>query len=203
MNKDVSELKVMINQQQEQVIEGTIEELDKWWKEATGSIYQTQQLIHCVEIDGKTFYAGYEQYLFLNVDQIQCVNINTLSRLESIVSTEQELDQYLSRFIPAAKSIVNQLYGGLNQENAGLLSQLVQGLEWISSAVALNAKLYTEEADNLPEYLAEVASVNQYINVLHNNIQSDDFVGVSDILEYEIIPALENYHSQYKEKVSA
>ncbi|KFN07838.1 Uncharacterised protein [Paenibacillus macerans] len=203
MNKDVSELKVMINQQQEQVIDGSIEQLDKWWKEATGSIFQTGQLIHCVDIDGKTFYTGYEQYLFLNVDQIQCVNINSLSRLESIVSTEQELDQYLSRFIPAAKSVVNQLYGGLNQENAGLLSQLVQGLEWISSAIALNVKLYMEETENLPEYLAEITSVNQYISVMHTNIQQDDFVGVSDVLEYEIIPALENYHSQYKEKVSA
>ncbi|MCM3701043.1 hypothetical protein [Paenibacillus macerans] len=196
-------MKVMINQQQEQVIEGTIEELDKWWKEATGAIFQTGQLIHCVDIDGETFYAGYEQYLFLNVDQIQYVNINSLSRMEGIVSTEQELDQYLSRFIPAAKSVANQLYGGLNQENAGLLSQLVQGLEWISSAIALNVKLYMEETETLPEYLAEIASVNQHISVMHTNIQQDDFVGASDVLEYEIIPALENYHLQYKEKVSA
>ncbi|GIO86577.1 hypothetical protein J25TS5_35090 [Paenibacillus faecis] len=196
-------MKVMINQQQEQVIEGTIEELDKWWKEATGSIFQTGQLIHCVEIDGKALYDGYEQYLFLNVDQIQCININCLSRLESIVFTEQELDQYLSRFIPAAKSVANQLYSGLNEENVNLLSQVVQGLDWISSAFSLNYKLYTEEAMSLPKYLTPVASISQYISTLHDNIQNDDFVGVSDVLEYEIIPALENYLSQYKEKVSA
>ncbi|MGZ7445973.1 hypothetical protein [Paenibacillus sp. TH7-28] len=196
-------MKVMINQQQEQVIGGSIEQLDKWWKEATGSIFQTGQLIHCVEIDGKIFYDGYEQYLFHNVERIQCVNINSLSRLESIVSTEQELDQYLCRFIPAAKGVANRLYGGLNEENVGLLSQVVQGLGWISSALDLNVKLYSEEAGNLPEYLTTVASISQFIGTLHDNIQNDDFVGVSDVLEYEIIPALENYHSLYKEKVSA
>lgn len=203
MNKDVSELKVMINQQQEQVIDGSIEQLDKWWKEATGSIFQTGQLIHFVEIDGKVFYDGYEQYLFLNVEQIQCVNINSLSRLESIVSTEQELDQYLCRFIPAAKGVANRLYGGLNEENVSLLSQVVQGLGWISSALDLSVKLYSEEAGNLPEYLTTVAPISQFIGTLHDNIQNDDFVGVSDVLEYEIIPALENYLSLYKEKVSA
>lgn len=196
-------MKVMINQQKEQIIESTIEQLEKWWKEATGLLFQNGQLIHCVEIDGQTLYTGYEYYLSLHVKEIQCVNIISLSRMESIVSTEQELEQYLSRFIPAAKSVVSQLYGGLNQENVGLLSQLVQGLGWIETAFSLNVKLYSEEAERLPEYLAQITSIEQHTSALHTCIQQDDFVGVSDVLEYEIIPALEDSLALYKEMVSA
>ena len=77
-------MKVSIDQQQEQIIDASIEKLDDWWKQATGYIFDQKRLIHCVDIDGSTHYDNYEQYIILNASQIQVINIRTLSRMESI-----------------------------------------------------------------------------------------------------------------------
>ncbi|GJM70141.1 hypothetical protein HMSSN036_23570 [Paenibacillus macerans] len=186
----------MINQQQEQVIEGTIEELDKWWKEATSSIFQTGQFIHCVEIDGKSFYNGYEQYLLLNVNQIKGINIQTLSKTESILSTEQSLDEYLDRFIPGALGLADQLFGNLSAEQQQLLAQLVEGLDWIGKALQFAGTLYADSGSSLPEYADLLEPFYAFVNELFEAINQDDYVGVADLLQYEIVPLLERFRNR-------
>lgn len=186
-------MKVTIDQQQEQIINANIEELDHWWKQATSDIYGQQKLIHYVEIDGNVLYDNYEQYLLINVNQIQKVNIQTLSRLESIQDTEQSIDEYLERFIPATQKVADQLYGEMTQEQQSLFAQFIEGLGWIVKAFEFNQTLFNKDG-TAPSYLSQVMEpLEAIITQIYDNVQQEDFVSVGDLIQYELIPVLQKF----------
>ncbi|GAA0377897.1 hypothetical protein [Paenibacillus motobuensis] len=189
-------MKVKVDQQQEQIIIATIEELDRWWKQATSDIFNQQRLIHFVEIDGNILYDNYEQYLLLNVSQIQEVNIQTLSRLESIQDTEQSIDDYLERFIPAAQDVTDQLYGEMMQQQQNLFAQFIEGLGWIVKAFEFNQTLFNEDGI-APPYLSQVMEpLEAIITQIYDNVQQEDFVSVGDLIQYELIPLLQKFQNR-------
>lgn len=187
-------MKVTIDHQQEQILDASIESLDRWWKQATGYIFGQQKLIYCVEIDGSTLFDNYEQYLILNVNKIREVNIKTLSRMESIQDTEQSIDEYLDGFIPAAQNVADQLFGEITQEQQGLFAQFIEGLGWIVNALEFNLALYNQDG-TVPSYLTSVMEpLEANINEIYNHVQEEDLVSVGDLIQYELIPLLQNFN---------
>lgn len=183
----------MIDHQQEQFIDASVESLDRWWKQATGYIFGLQRLIHCVDIDGTTLYNNYEQYLILNATKVTEVNIRTLSRIESIQDTEQSIDEYLERFIPAAQNVADQLFGEITQEQQGLFAQFIEGLGWIINALEFNLALFNQD-ETAPSYLTTVMEpLEANIKEIYDHVQQKDFVSVGDLIQYELIPLLQKY----------
>ncbi|WP_055106051.1 hypothetical protein [Paenibacillus ihumii] len=190
-------MKVSINQQQLQEINSSIEELDQWWKQTTSEIYQNQRFIHSVEIDGKVYYDGYELYLFQNVNRIKELDIRTISSIESIKENEQSLDEYLNRFIPEALNLANQLFGNLTSEQYSLLVQLIEGLDWILKALQFNRLLFGN-VTNLPQYLAIVEPLELFVKEIFEKVNQEDYVGVGDLVQYEIVPLLHQFQNRNK-----
>lgn len=194
-------MRVTIDQQQEQIIDATFEQVDYWWKQATSSIFQQEKLIQYVTIDGRVMYDGYEQYLVQNLVQIKEVDISTLSRMESIQETEKSISEYLERFIPAAQNITDQLFGVIGMEQQNLFARFVEGLGWIVNALEFNKTLYNQIADYEPEYLKILERLELVINEMCDNVERKDYVAVGDLIQYEIIPLMRD--SQNKMEMSA
>ncbi|EBK2060060.1 hypothetical protein AAL85_25055, partial [Salmonella enterica subsp. enterica serovar Typhi] len=89
----------------EKIVEPNLDSLQNWWQFMINQIYAQDRLIRAVQVDGKLLYDGYEQYIRNNIDRIEEIKIQTLTRSESLFETKQTLDEYLERFIPISSEL--------------------------------------------------------------------------------------------------
>lgn len=193
-------MKVAVDGQQVEWIEDTLEGIEQWWKGSTSQIYQDRRLIHFVEVNGKAIYEAYELYIVQNIQEVREVNIRTLSALESIQNTEQALDEYLERFIPGASDVADQLYGGLTLENQPLFAQLLEGFHWIVKSMQFDRELYAMADHHVsPNFLTStLSSLEKLLQEIIQAVENNDFTGVSDLLQYEVVPALQQFQNRNK-----
>ncbi|MNN13048.1 hypothetical protein D3C81_1260650 [compost metagenome] len=188
---------VTIDQQGEQYIESTYQSLSDWWNMATVSINQQQRLIYWVKIDDAILYDGYEQYMVNQYNSISTIDVKTFSRLESIQQTANELDLYLDRFIPSSLKISQYFFGDLTEVEWSQFADFIQGLHWITQALEFQMELFNQENMVKPEYLSITDKLKLILPEMENGLQIQDYVVVGDIIQYEIIPALQSFRLRY------
>ncbi|WP_374717699.1 hypothetical protein [Neobacillus sp.] len=193
-------MKVAIDDQQVEWIDDTLEGIEYWWKCSTSRIYQDRRFIHFVEVNGKAVYEAYELYIVQNLQEVREINIHTLSVIESIQETEKALDEYLERFLPGALDVADQLYGGLSSESQPLFRQLLEGLNWIVMSMQFERELYAMvEYHANPEFLISALSALENLHQeIMKAVENNDFTGVSDLLQYEVVPVLQQFQNRKK-----
>lgn len=193
-------MRLMIDDQQGQVIDATLDSLNTSWKTAVESISKQVRFIHYVQIDGQDLYDGYEQYLINNFEQVQSVNIKTLSVLESINDTEESLDEYLDRFIDISLDLAMHFFGDLTEEDWRTFSSFITGLNWIVNALEFDKVLFQNQGTVIPTYLDVINELGLFINQMEQSLLEQDYVSVGDLIKYEIIPALQVFRSRHSSK---
>jgi len=118
--------------------------------------------------------------------------------------------QYLDRVEAATPSLITSFQMNSGPESFEGLKQLYQGLYWLT---VLLAKLKTKFQMNLDEVYIQGAQVSEhqqkFISVLKTLIEAHekkDFVLISDLLEYEILPMVAVWREMFgivSEKVNA
>jgi len=187
---------ISIDNENEQFIEPNLDVLNLWWQKSTGEIYSKDRLIYCVEIDGDIFYRDYESFIVNNREGIKRVNIKTLTRMESLIDTESALKDYLNRFIPSALNVSDTFYGEISEECWSLFSQFIEGLNWILKSMDFARLLHQENTINLPPYSTALQKLEKVVGELDQSLNQRDYVMVGDLIQYEIIPILEQFQGR-------
>lgn len=191
-------MKIKIDQSEKISVVDLKEELERVWADCLNSIYDEDRLIHHVNIDGQIFYSDYENYINNNLDLIKEVHINTFSRLESITETETTLSEYLVKYIPGMEEITNKLYGDVSPETWEEFATGLKGLQWIVSSLEFLRLLYapgSEKSTHIQDYCSQLS---QIVKELDKEMQSNNLVGVADLLQYELSPCLIGFLSEEK-----
>lgn len=179
-------MRVKIDNEEEQNIAGTLESINDWWVQATSHVYKSKRLIYFVEIDGHSYYDGYELFIVKNFHIINQLRIVTKSHQESIDETVGLLKQYLAEFIPTAESTADFLYGDISSNQWSVFSQFLEGLNWIVSSLEFLKSL----SSNNYSYKPLLDSLGEIIIDLDKYLQGQDYVEVGDLICYELIPVL-------------
>lgn len=193
-------MKVMIDDKQVQNIEPIFKEVNRWWTASIEEIFRQQRLVYCVHIDGNMMYHDYEQYIVNHMDSINEINIQTLSRMESIQETEKSLVEYIERFIPASLEMANHFFGVLSEEHWGQFSDFIQGLNWIIQAIEFEIQLFKQDGISVPDYLFIIDKLNPYLLEMEGNLERQEYSTVGDLIQYEIVPVLQEFLSRQKEQ---
>ncbi|WP_340005379.1 hypothetical protein MHH52_26785 [Paenibacillus sp. FSL K6-0276] len=189
-------MKITIDEQQEIISSPLQEEFNKIWLECTTEIYQAERLIYYVDIDGQVLYNQYEQFIQDHLQIIENIKIHTMSRFDSINETEEQLVQYLNKFIPGMTAIVDQMYGDMSNELWGELATGLEGLQWIASSFEFLKILYSSDILNniiIGNYCSDLESI---VKDLDTNLTEDDLVAVADLFKYELLPLLDKYNAE-------
>lgn len=189
-------MKVMLDQQQEMNIDATVQALNNWWKQITAEIFEQQRFIYSVHVDDQQLFHGYEQYMIDHIDSIDCINVQTMSRIESIYETEQSLNEYLERFVKASVEISEYFYGDLKEEHWVKFSEFIRGLDWIVKAIEFEIELYKQESLTIPEYLSVFNEIRKYVSELEKSMEQQDYVAVGDLIQYEMVPVLQKFQTR-------
>lgn len=106
-----------------------------------------------------------------------------------ILETVSTLKEYLPRLIAASKKLPESLQSGNQLKAINELPEYFEGLQWVLSALVGLQK---------NGYFIEVSSsdLNSYLLEVEESIKSQDYVLMADLLEYEILPKLEEWYAQ-------
>ncbi|WP_334076792.1 hypothetical protein [Paenibacillus sanfengchensis] len=174
------------------------EEFEKSWMSCLTDIYHEDRLIHHVDIDGQIYYSDYENHIKSNVDLIKEIHIITFSRLESIAETETALSEYLVKYVPGMEEITNKLYGDVSPETWEEFAAGLKGLQWIVSSLEFLRFLYTPGSEKSAHIQDYCSRLSQIVKELDKEMQSNNLVGVADLLQYELLPCLNDFLSEEK-----
>jgi len=141
--------------------------------------------------DGIEVYEDHEEYLTVNVDRIE--------KLEVIAKTEKEFlneillsaEEYLKRAKPELASLPDGFYSNPSPEIRSNFSQLIEGLQWLDEMLLVIDKSNERPADwNQCMELSQ--SMKEEIVNLSEAIDNSDNILIADIIQYEFIPIFES-----------
>lgn len=167
-------------------LEQSIEEVNKWWIDATSMIYKENRLIYCVNIDGRQWFSDYEKYIVLNYKSIQEIDIITKNKQESVIETKASIETYLERFIPAANEVADHFYSEMDDSSWSKFSQFVEGLNWLVSSIE-----FVNILEQTARYDHTINQLQRIIQELNDSLENQEFVLTGDLIKYEILPLFE------------
>lgn len=178
--------------------ENGIEKLLKTIEEKT--FYCTDKYFSHLVIDGVEVYDNFDEYLEDNISNIRDVNIAFLTISEYIGEILISTGDYLDRAIPAIEELAKNFYNDVNSEVWQQVDNLLEGIQWLSetfnsidSLPNLTSLLSDYEKWNL--YSLALKELQEVIVNLEEPLKFADYVTVSDIMLYEIKPAMEKLYS--------
>ncbi|MCY9550353.1 hypothetical protein M5W98_01465, partial [Paenibacillus apiarius] len=151
-------------------------------------------LIYYVEIGEERFYNGYESIILENYQNINEIKIVTKTKAECFTLTLEELIAYLPRVVEEIPAIAERLYAEEVDDMRTLITPIIDSLHWIVSALEF-AYAISDGMDNVSrtrdslEHLYK--NLEQFVEKFHEQLSWSNYVGVSDLLQYELVPMLE------------
>ncbi|CAI3628958.1 MULTISPECIES: hypothetical protein [Clostridium] len=105
----------------------------------------------------------------------------------------KSVNDYLYNLKEGIKSVSELIQSGKEYEAVNLIVKVSDGLEWINEALNCT-KDYNLNNLNLNE-------INGFIGEICEALENEDFILVSDLFNYEIIPILEKLHDSIRKCV--
>ena len=103
------------------------------------------------------------------------------------------LDEYLYNLENGIKNVSELIQEGKEQESFNLIGQVADGLQWVDEAINAT-KQYHDNKLSLEE-------INGFLEEISEALENEDYILVSDLFSYEIMPIIENLHSNVKEYI--
>lgn len=100
-----------------------------------------------------------------------------------IQETKQSVYEYNPRLITGIEQVCNFIQTGKETEGLSLLSKVLEGIQWTIQAISGINKI-------TPNCLPNEELIFDHINEMLSGLEMGDYVLVTDLLEYEILPFL-------------
>lgn len=111
--------------------------------------------------------------------------------------TVETANEYIDRLVEGADAISGYIQGGREDKGLMISADLIDGLNWLMDVLNLTRLLQ--------ERCGEVIGTEQcskLFSVLIEAFENRDYVLLSDVLEYELIPALKDWQGRFQEILS-
>jgi hypothetical protein len=168
----------------------TLQSLNETWKEITSECYAGKRFIHYAIIDGQQFYDQYESALLNRYQDIQEVQIETISFSKSYEDSLNEMFQYITRLTRAIDSISSSFYGEPTEREFKYFTDFNEGLGWLYHTSLFIESIAERDESIIPSLqLAKITGIKNTIrgmlNEMERLIENQDFVSIADYLNYE------------------
>lgn len=107
----------------------------------------------------------------------------------------QSVEEYIEKLYNAVNNVVDDFKQDNVQEGYTILAQIIDGLQWCIEAIYLTRDCQDEPID--------LDKVTPLLVELLEGLENNDIVLIRDILEYEIIDILEEWHEKLAKIIEA
>lgn len=112
---------------------------------------------------------------------------------EAQIEVLKTADEYLDKLKSGISKAVNLFENDKQEEGCDYLALISKGIEWIVEVVSLTKESQKEEI--------EIQNINEHLESIVEALENEDYTLVGDLLNYEVLPILENVHEKIKESV--
>ena len=176
--------------------EVSIEQIIKALEEKSSS---AERILSHLVIDEVEVFDDYVEYMYENLATIKVIQAQFMTLREFMQGILLSTDEYLDRAIPAVEQLAGALYSSVDADAWQQIDQLIEGVQWLQQSFDTMDSL-----PNLANRLSDYEQWNLYSQALRELVESvaslgeplkfADHVSVSDIMLYEVKPALEKLH---------
>ncbi|NLK96805.1 MAG: hypothetical protein GX272_01840 [Epulopiscium sp.] len=100
----------------------------------------------------------------------------------------QTLVEYTGRLINGINEAVDSFHEGMEGKGMDLVVQIIDGLKWSMEAISLTLDVQVEPID--------ISEMIEPFNAMVEALENMDYVLIGDILEYEILPKVEEWNQK-------
>lgn len=152
------------------------------------TITETDLVFSHLQIDGVDVYENHYEYLLEKVGTLQDIHVILKTKSEVAAELQGSMNDYLKRALPIIEQLSEQFYQGATAEAWNEFTNLIDGLQWIMSALDMLRQHADEEAAN---YYKEVHSkLSSILEELMEATEAQDTVTIADMIQYEIAESL-------------
>lgn len=105
--------------------------------------------------------------------------------MEDKINSLKTAYQYIDSLKSGINLSVENFQNNNRKEATEIVVQLAEGLEWLINVLTLTEDIQKEKID--------VNKILENINSINEAFENEDYILISDILEYEILSILEEY----------
>jgi len=189
-------MRVLIDSINELNVDLEKRQVKEWWEKICLEIQKKDRLVYCVSINENLIYDCFDEFIVNNLDHISELNIKTLTINESVHETRNTIDEYLDRFIPAVGELSDSFYGELSDKHWEKFSYFIEGLNWFINSMEFLQFITKVGTSNIETKVLQ--KLEGIIKDIENATNDQNYVLVGDLMQYEIIPLLENYKTENK-----
>lgn len=149
-------------------------------------------------IDGVDVYEDYVPYMQERIGEITSIVVEVRNRRQLADESVESLAAYLERAVPSLQKLIDDFYRQPDEDSWLGFNQLLEGLVWMQQAMEswkANEIDYKRRAD----FDKLAAALRDNMNLLSEPLQAKDFTLLGDLLQYEMLPVLEQLQPLVKE----
>ncbi|NLU46841.1 MAG: hypothetical protein GXX02_02525 [Syntrophomonadaceae bacterium] len=181
-------------------VDNTDEGIEQLFDTIEEKAANTQLVFSHLIIDGVEVYDDFAAYLHNNLANIQVVEVQFISLKEYMQDILVSASEYLQRAIPAVEQLAESIYAEMDTNTWQQISQLIEGIQWLHDSFTAMDKLpnlsnLVNDYEQWNLYSQALNELVEVVTTISEPLQYTDQVSVSDIILYEIKPAMEKLYS--------
>ncbi|WP_372629523.1 hypothetical protein [Cohnella sp.] len=170
------------------------------------SLYDQQEIVQEVIIDGVNYRDQYNNYLLENLMDIQSVEIKSVQEAVLMQSIAEDLKEYLPKLIRGCDSIPELLYGEMKEEDWGYFGQLMEGTNWVGQS-ALALRTYGDKRLGAEPIHASVVQfvdgLEKHVEELGAAMEQQDYTSAADLIKYEMSESFKHLLAQLEAETTS
>jgi len=182
--------------------EARLESLNNLFK----SLYDQQEIVQEVIIDGVNYRDQYNNYLIENLMDIRSVEIKSVQEAVLMQSIVEDLKEYLPKLIRGCDSIPELLYGEMKEEDWGYFGQLMEGTNWVGQS-ALALQTYGDKRLGAEPIHASVVQfvdgLKKHVEELGAAMEQQDYTAAADLIKYEMSESFKHLLAQLEAETTS
>lgn len=160
----------------------------------------TQSVFSHLIIDGIAVFDDFADYLQNNLANIKVIQVQFLTLREYLQSVLVSTSEYLQRAIPAVEQLADSVYTQIDTDNWQQISQLIEGIQWLHDSFTVMDQLpnlagLVNDYGQWNLYSQALSELVEVVPTISEPLKYADQVSISDIILYEIKPAMEKLNN--------
>lgn len=105
-----------------------------------------------------------------------------------VLSTASE---YIEKVLVGIQQITEYFQSGREDRATNMMLDLIEGIKWLVKAIDGTKDMHGD-------HFIDISAINDVLNQLVEGYENMDYVLISDLLEYELLPVVDTWSKQLK-----
>ena len=110
--------------------------------------------------------------------------------LNEKIEVLQSADEYLYKLRNGILELVDLMQAEKEHQAILLIPEISDGIDWITKVIDLTSDIQKKQI--------EINHINEHLESIIEALENEDYILVSDIFNYEIIPILDKVHDEIR-----